>query len=90
MIPDPADPLRSSPRQRFRRRRARIVAATGAVMAVLAAVGALFLAPGDPSALRWGGVSLGWWATLAALVLEAGAMVVGGPGSRDREDAGAR
>lgn len=62
-------------RERFRRRRARAFTASALVLLALAAVGCLLVAPGHLASVRLYGVSLGWWATLAAYAL--GLIVLG-------------
>ena len=68
----------ASSRQRFRRRRLRAVSGALGPAGVLAATGALLLAPDDLASVRLLGVSLGWWSVVAALGLVLGSLTVGG------------
>ena len=68
---------RSSPRQRFARRRARAATSAATVLVTLAGPAILLGAPGDLAAIRWGGVGLGWWVAFGALVLQVVTLGIG-------------
>ena len=71
-----AAPIPSS-RDRFQRRRGRLLGAAATIVAAQAAVGWLLLAPNDLAALRLFGVSLAWWAALSAHALGVAALLFG-------------
>ncbi len=58
------------------------------VVAVLAGTGWLLTAPHDLATLRILGVTLAWWAALAALAIDVAALLVGQPAGRESPDAG--